>query len=71
MSQHHPCIGGPLDGLIIAKPDHVKQFRMVRPRQPFTLFDPATASQPVEANIETVTYTLIRNAAGVLEWVAS
>jgi hypothetical protein len=71
MTTPHQCIGGPLDGQTVTKPDHVKRFVVAVNPKPFALFDPSAASAPVDKSIETVTYTLTRNRSGVLEWVAA
>lgn len=69
MSQYHRCIGGPMDGEMVAYPDHVKQFNAtVPPERSFTLREPSDA--PVTRDIKFVTYTLTRIADGSLIWQA-
>lgn len=72
MSRHHLCVGGPLDGQTIAKPDHVKQFFVALPPEgQFTLGYPGAAAEVCTATIKTVTYTLTLHRKGALEWVAA
>lgn len=71
MSRHHLCVGGPLDGQLVAKQDHIKRFEVAKfPAQLFTLYDPSTASAPTSEVISYVTYTLARIADGSLIWQA-
>lgn len=72
MNRHHPCVGGPLDGQNVAKPDHIKQFNVALfPEQPFALYEPGAAAEAPPVTIGFVTYTLTRQSTGVLEWVAA
>jgi hypothetical protein len=73
MNRHHPCVGGPLDGQNVAKPDYIKRFEVAQlpPRSSFALFDPSTANEaPTLTSITHVTYTLTRIADGSLIWQA-
>lgn len=70
-SRHHLCVGGPLDGQLMAKQDHIKQFEVaLLPALPFTLYDPSNASAPVNETVDHVTYTLTRIDDGSLIWKA-
>lgn len=73
MSRHHPCVGGPLDGQLVAKQEWIKQFEvaLLPPRSSFALFDPSTANDAAPPfSVRHVTYTLTRIADGSLIWKA-
>lgn len=71
MSRHHLCVGGPLDGQLMAKQDHIKRFNVaLAPAQPFTLYDPSAAPEAPPVTISYVTYTLTRIDDGSLIWQA-
>lgn len=71
MSRHHLCVGGPLDGQLLAKQEGIKQFEVaLEPARPFTLYDPSAAPEAPPLSIRHVTYTLTRIADGSLIWKA-
>lgn len=64
----HLCVGGPLDGQAVVKPDHVKRFNVPLAPEPFGLYDHSSVA--VTQSITIVTYTLTRTADGGLVWQA-
>lgn len=70
-NRHHLCVGGPLDGKLVAQQDHIKRFNVaLGPAKPFPRYDPSASAESPPVSISYVTYTLTRMTDGSLTWQA-